>query len=254
MTRRDFAYAQARLQARHAQRPDEQLWRRLQGIATLEHYLQVAAGSALQHWVAGLQVQRDSHAIELLLRSRLRSYIDEVAGWLPKPWQAAVRWTKRLQDLPVIQYLLSDREPPAWVARDPVLAAFAGDSIDARRLAMSASDCLCLVQHWRPPLSIQEVWLQCWEQSWPDAPRYAAGLRRLAGIYAGQSETVLVGSSDVRGERRAALVSAYTRAFRRYAFEPGSAIAHIWLVALDVQRLRSGVLHRLLFPETLQAS
>jgi len=248
-----FAYAQARLQARHGQRPDERLWRRLQGIGELSHYLQVARRSVLQRWVAGLQPRQSSHAIEVSLRRQLRIYVDEVAGWLPEPWRAPIGWAKRLPDLPAIQHLLSEAAAPAWMNADPVLAPFAAGTFAERRKAVLDSECACLAQHWNPSVPLYQTWLQCWEQMWPHSPRLAPGLRRLGALHATPVGAALAGVTDVGGQQRAALQAQYERAFRRCPFQPAAAFAHLGLVALDVQRLRGAILRRLLFGETPEA-
>ena len=248
-----FAYAQARLQARHGQRPDQRLWRRLQGIGELAHYLQVARRSVLQRWVAGLQPRQSSHQIELSLRRQLRAYVDEVADWLPAQWRVPIGWTKRLADLAAIQHLLSESEVPDWMRADPALAPFVAATFAERRKAMLDSDCACLAQHWSPSVPLYQTWRECWEQMWPHAPQLAAGLRQLAALHASQKGAVLAGVADVRGQRRTALQAGYERAFRRRAFQPAAAFAHLGLVGLDVQRLRGGILRRLLFDATPEA-
>ncbi|MGD2073658.1 MAG: hypothetical protein PVI91_02160 [Gammaproteobacteria bacterium] len=248
-----FAYAQARLQARHGLRPDEQLWHRLQGVGELGHYLQIARSSVLERWVGGMRAEQSSHDIELSLRTQLREYIDEVAVWVPRAWRAPMAWTKRLHDLTAIRHLLTEQELPAWLSRDAALAPFTAGTIAERRRAMAGSDCSCLVQSWDPAVPVYQTWLQCWQQLWPKAPRLAVGLRRLGAIRELQASVTLAGVSDVRGEQRAALVGVYERAFRRYSFQPGAAFAHLALVALDLQRLRSGILRRRLFAETAEA-
>jgi hypothetical protein len=52
-----------------------------------------------------------------------------------------------------------------------------------------------------------------------------------------------------RGEPEAdrALETGLTRLFRRHAARPAAAYAHLGLLALDIQRLRAGLLRRRLF-------
>lgn len=245
----DFAYAQARLQARQGQRADERLWRRLQGVGDLGHYLQLARRSGLQRWVEGLQALQSSHDIELSLRRQLRGYADEVAGWLPEQWRVPMGWVKRLPDLAAIQHLLSQQAVPAWMHNDPAVAPFSTGTFAERRKAMHDSDCGCLAQRWNPAESMYRTWLQCWEPMWPRAPHLAAGLRYLGELQATQAGAGVANVGDVSGQQRAALQEKYQQAFRRYAFQPAAAFAHLALVALDVARLRGAILRRLLFDE-----
>lgn len=113
-----FAYAQARLQARHGMRPTEQLWRRLASTGDLANFLQQAQQTTLRPWVLGLQATQTSHTMELSLRQHFRRYTDEVAGWLPGNWCAVVRAAKRLPDLPALQYLLRGEAAPRWLLED----------------------------------------------------------------------------------------------------------------------------------------
>jgi hypothetical protein len=244
-----FAYAQARLQARHGRRPDEQLWRRLQGIGELGHYLQVARRSGLQRWVVGMQPRQSSDEIEVSLRGQLRAYVGEVASWLPPPWRAATGWTKRLPDLASIQHLLSQEAIPAWMMADSALEPFTAGTLAERRRAMHDSDCACLVQHWNPSVPLCQTWLQCWQKLWPQLPRLAAGLRQLGALHATLAGIELAGVTDLSGQQRADLQGAYERVFRRYPFQPAAVFAHLALVALDVQQLRGAILRRLLFDE-----
>jgi len=92
----DFAYAQARMQARHGARPDEASWRRLHASTSLGHFLDVARTTGLAPWVAHLDASQSAHQIERSLRAELESHVAEVASWLPEGWRAALRWTREL--------------------------------------------------------------------------------------------------------------------------------------------------------------
>ncbi|MEA2078575.1 MAG: hypothetical protein U9P00_01725, partial [Pseudomonadota bacterium] len=59
-----FAYAQARLQARHGQRADEKVWRHLHSTGDLSNYLQMARQTVLRPWVIGIDGSQSSHDIE----------------------------------------------------------------------------------------------------------------------------------------------------------------------------------------------
>jgi hypothetical protein len=184
-----------------------------------------------------------------LLRAQLRSYVDEVAGWLPGPWRTPMRWLRLLPDLAVLQHLLGQQSVPAWLQDDPVLAPFGAATPSERRKALRDSDCACLAEHWKPGVPLYRTWLRCWEKTWPAVPRLAAGLRQLAALEAEQAAAGLAGVADLGGQQRAALQRRYELAFRRYAFQPAAAVAHIALVTLEVQRLRGAILRRLLFDE-----
>lgn len=101
-----FAYAQARLQARHGQRADEQVWRRLHSTGDLSNYLQMARQTVLRPWVIGIDTSQSSHDIEFSLRRQFCRYVDDVSHWLPADWRAALQALKRLPALPALQLRL----------------------------------------------------------------------------------------------------------------------------------------------------
>lgn len=245
MTGIAFAYAQARLQARHGQRPGPLDWRRLQGVEDVVHYLQVARRTRLAPWVEDLHGEYDSDAVELVLRRRFYEYIDEVGQWLPQPWRESSGWLKRFPDLPALQHLMSGQEPPAWMSRDTQLRPFTPGDSGQRRRALRDSDCAVLVVAWERGETLTGAWLRHWRASWttqatPGLEQLAACLRRF-----------LRSSGAVEGggfeQRREALQARLTSIFRRYSFQPAACYAHLALTALDLMRLRAELLRRILF-------
>lgn len=246
-SRARFAYAQARLQARHGLRPDERLWRRLESIGDLTHYLQLARTSVLRPWVAGLSAEPGPHDIELALRQHYRRSVDEVAYWMPPGWGEAVDWVKRLPDLPALQYLLSGAVAPEWLHGDPALRPYAEDSNDARVLALQSSDCSVLLGGWNRGEPLMAAWLEHWRSLWPRAPRLAVGLERLVSILQRHLGALSLYTSGASAPLMDALHRDLNTAFRRYSFQPAAAFAHLGLVALDAQKLRAQLLQRALF-------
>ena len=106
-----FEYAQARLQARHAARPDELGWRHLHASASLEHFLESCRRTGLGAWIADVHSAQDAHHIERALCEAFRSHADEVASWVPAAWQPAVRAGAELPELPFIGGHATDLEP-----------------------------------------------------------------------------------------------------------------------------------------------
>lgn len=102
-TQPGLAYAQARLQARHAQLPGPALWSALEATRSLPAYLTAARSSTLARWVETLGADADARRIEQALQRRWRTEVDEVAGWLPARWQPAVRWFGSLPALPLAE-------------------------------------------------------------------------------------------------------------------------------------------------------
>lgn len=243
-----FAYAQARLQSRHAQRPGPADWRALQGVGDVVHCLQVARRTRLRHWVSALHGQQSSHQIERELRREFCDYLDEVAGWLPRPWGGTLEWVKRLPELPAILYLLNGAAPQPWMMDEPRLREFAGATAGQRLLALEQSDCALLVAAWRRGDNLTTAWLQQWLDSWPFDRASRQGLEQLVALlqrYMGVAQAKPGSSFD---GAREALLTQLTVVFRRYSFQPVACYAHLTLIALDLMTLRAELLRRLLFP------
>jgi hypothetical protein len=248
-----FSYAQVRLQARHGERADEHLWRRLQGTSDLASYLQTARQTSLRPWVTGIQGTHSSHEIELMLRRQYRGYVDQVAHWLPARWVSTVQSLRRVPDLPALQHLMTGEATAAWMLEDPELRPLSSENQDMRLEAMQNPDLAWLVQGWQREQALYITWLDYWRSKWPVATRLTDGLEYLARLVQ-QHILTQPGESIATGERRDALMQKLVAAFRRYSFQPAAACAHLGLIALDLEKLRGDLVGRLLFPETAGAA
>jgi hypothetical protein len=246
-----FAYAQARLQARHGQRPDEQLWRRLRSTGDLANYLQMARQTVLRPWVMGIDSGGSSDDIEFALRRQFRLYIDEVARWLPADWRSAFQALQTLLDLPALQYLLSGEGLPAWMPEDPVLRGFASQNVKLRGEAIQASEAGYLVQAWQRGEPLHDAWYDAWRRRWPGPARLNAAMERLGRLMLQHIRSVSADSGPSTAEQRQVLLSKLTTAFRKYSFQPAAAFCHLGLVALDLEMLRGDLLRRKLFSESV---
>lgn len=248
MSQAAFAYAQARLQSRHGERPLAIDWRRLEGVGNVVHFLQVARRTRLRRWVEELHGDQDSHAVELALRRQFCEYIDEVARWLPRPWRGTLGWLKRLPDLPAIQYLAGGEPPQPWMLKDPRLSAFTLSDREARLLALKDSDCRALVAACERGESIAGAWFRHWRKTWPGDACAREGLERLVSIL--RRYFIPANDADAPDPRKdhEALLAQLTMVFRRYSFGPVACYAHLGLTALDLIRLRAQLLERILLP------
>ncbi len=249
-----YAYAQARLQARHGQRADEQLWRRLHGTDDLANYLQMARQTVLRPWVNGIDANHSSHAIEFSLRRQFRLYVDGVARWLAADWQAAFQALHHLPDLPTVQHLLSGESAPAWLLEDPVLRRFASENIRLRTQALQASEFSYLVQAWRRGEALYNAWYDAWRQRWPGPDRLNAGMERLGRLLLRHIRSQGVNSGTSTARQRQWLANKLVAGFRNYSFQPATAFYHLALVALDLERLRGDLLRRKLFSENVRVA
>lgn len=251
----DFAYAQARIQARHGLRPDAATWRRLAGIGDRLSFLQHARTTPLRPWVLQFSSRTDVHELERSIRWQFRRSISEVAGWQPRPWRRAVSWTGQLLDLPALQHLLLGNPPPRWMTEDPNLEPIALADLRQRPQALENSEYAGLSRDWRAGTPLLESWLAHWRSLWPEqAGKRVRPLNELADRL--RHHVVIPITEDATDQHehdRERLMEELTYAFRRSSLQPATAYLHLALVALDVQRLRAALLRRTLFPESKEA-
>ena len=244
------AYAQARVQSRYGRRADAGVWLKLDNIHDLGSYLQAAQQMPLRHWVLGLGLDHSSHQIELTLRQKYRSHVDEVADWMPGEWKKALRWIKRLVDLPALQYLVEGGEPLAWMHSDPEIANFIADDphrcMQAIRLAGNA----VMVDSWQQSGSILTGWLAQWNRLRPQSSQQNRGIERLERLLHEQlrvqskhQQTTPPIDYDFIGERLRLI-------YRRFAFLPAAVVAYLAMVALDIHRIRNDLMQRLYFQQS----
>ena len=247
-------YAQARLQSRFGARPSEALWERLESAATPAAALALAESSSLRHWVAGLAADADSHAIEIALRVRWRECIAEVASWMPPRWQEALRWVGQLADLPAVAYLARGGAPLDWMFNDPALQGYACADAEARPILLragrtpAASERRSLPSTMSgdsEPARLRQAWLEAWRRRWPRWGDTGAldDLARLLEAAMAQPAT----------PARGALQTTLRRLFRRSLLTPAAAFIYLACTAIDLQRLRAGLMRARLVQEGLVA-
>jgi len=202
----EFAYAQARLQARHARSPDGAAWQLLEASHTAAHYLAQARSGPLAWWVEGLDDPRDAHRIERHTQARWQLLVNEVAGWLPRRWQPATQWFGALATLPL------------------------GDT--ARRGQQATTE-----------------WLERWHASLPRDAGVRALLRRPAELLLPR----LARHDGQRGTMVAAERRELLKLFRQHAGSAVAVFAFLAMAALDVERLRGGLVVRALFEPAIDA-
>lgn len=244
----DWCYAQARLQARHGARLDERDWRVLEGARSLDHYVERSRATSLRHFTDRLDARMSSHAVERTLRAEWRRYVAEVATWAPPAWQPAVAWVAYVPDLPALDRLLA-ADALGWMEDDPILAPLA-EVEPQRRIAILEDSALA-------PLSpanatgatLDERWLAHWRALWPQQCALdCQWLGKLAEIVGEHFEQIARADAQETSDRyRQDLARAITRVFRRRSGTPVALFAHLALIALDLERLRGGLVRRRLF-------
>jgi len=230
-SRRSFAYAQARAQARYGDRPGEPDWQRLGAVRSVTQYLEAARGANLNPWVSPLSHEMDHHQHERVLRAAWRDTVAEVSAWLPRAWRdAALAWSE-LPDLPSIEHVRQGRSAPGWAGQDGHLADALPDA------AGESED------------NAGAAWLARWRAAWPDQPRAEArALDAIAGVLfpAFAASDVPVRQAAYRSAE-VAIDAELTRLFRRHAGTQVAIFAYLAFLWRDFERFRGGLVRRQLF-------
>jgi hypothetical protein len=222
----EFAYAQARAQARHGRRLSPDTWSLLESSVGLSQFLHHVRGTALAPRVEHFSATTSPHVIERFLRREWRAEVDSAVRWAPARWRAAAGWTARLAELPAITYLEYGGEPQAWMADDAVLSTFA-----AGQMAAVSGDGLA-------------GWLRHWRLLWPDDAEDDAALDELVSLV---ERHAIRGRGIDADDWREKLEGRAVRILRRHREQPVTVFCHLLLCALELHRLRQGLLQRALF-------
>jgi len=250
-----FIYTQTRLQARHGMRPDERIWQIVESKKDLANYLQSARQTQLRYWVAGLQSSDNHHTIETTLAKLYREYVLDVARWVPSAWRESVEWIAVLVYMPAIQHLLLGNTSRSWMADIPELKSMTMSNLNMRLDAFSQTPYAPLLDAWQENQSLASAWLTCWQSLWPDKkPQAQAPLQHLITLVQEHLEIFSRLSPATTWRQRQRLASKLTLMFRKYAYQPVAIFIHLLLEALDLERLRSAILQRSLFPNYQEKS
>lgn len=236
-----FHYGQARLQARHGQRLDEESWRRLAAIPGFAVFLKQARETPLARWLQSVGADAGHEETDRALRLRFREHVAEVARWLPEAWQPAVRWIATLVDLAALAHVSAGHPPAPWMLRDPRLAPLCQGGADWGEYDP-------LIRRWRRGDPPARAWLDHWQSLWPRESRSDRPLLSLLALLH-QAGSALAGEQDAAAGRaiHQQLASQLEGRFRHLLFHPGVAFVHLALVALEMARLRGALCRRLLF-------
>lgn len=231
----DFGYAQARMQARHAERLGEADWHALAAIGEFSAFLAAARETPLKRRLRGISPRSSVHELEAQLRAELLESIAEVARWVPQAWRDAVDWCAALLYLPLARGVsLSGAAAPGlaeeWKRwRERLGAAGSQDDPFAH-------------------------WAAAWRAAWPPAPKRARqALEDLGAAVRAHRRGLeaLAGGADLPGReawaRRRTLGAQMLKHFRSGLMTPAAAFAYLALDALDLERLRAELVPRRLF-------
>jgi hypothetical protein len=246
-----LAYLQARLQARHGDRPSPDDWRVAEASTDLSHYLDAIRRTPLRRWVSDINHEMEPEAIERQLRAAWRDAVDRVARWSPEEWRPAVEWLRWLPDLPGVEHLMRGAKVPPWMRADPVMRELGFDEPQRRREALAQSP-LAPVQPEgdQDAPAVVEAWIAEWQRRLPAAGRDPqGGLAQLLELVRAHLEAMRSSDEPDGIALRNALAGRLTRWFRRGAGTATALFAHLALDGLELERLRAGVMTRRLMPE-----
>jgi hypothetical protein len=243
-----WSYVQARLQARHGERLHEGDWRALEATRAVDQYIERSRSTSLRRFTDHLNAKMSSHTMEGMLRMAWRSYVAEIAGWVVPTWKPAVEWVAHVPELPVIDVVLKGKAP-GWTGSDPVFGALAEG--DPQQQVPSRRN-LRLVPLYPARVSdelLAQRWLTHWRSLWPQhrGPDYE-WLAKLSDAVKDHVQRLdQAGIRDTSSPYRHDLAHHLTRIFRRRSGTPVAVFCHLALVALDLERLRGGLVRRQLF-------
>lgn len=252
----DFAYAQARIQARHGTRLTDRDWRRLDAMHDVAQYLHALRATSRARWVERITPGMSSHAMEARLRAEWRSYTQEIARFQPEPWRAAVAWTAFLADLPVLEHLVRGGVVHRWMAEDEIYGPWARADGRERAQTLAGSPVAALLQETSVGTPTLRAWLSVWRRLWP----------RSSSVHLGPLESVvraaIAHGAALRNPKaassvglRMALAQRLCVLFRRHFETAAASIAHLLLEALDLERVRAGLVRRVLLePQHVDAT
>jgi len=244
-TKSGFAYAQARVQARFARLPAEEEWQRLAAARTLASFLEEARAGPLREWVKGFSGQSDAHDVEAGMRTLFRETVEEVAGWVPRPWRDAVLWTRWLILLPLLDHVVRGGSLPGWTSRDPFLHGLRGEdgALDRERICRSGACALV-----EASADAATAWKEEWIRRRPPASgKHLSHLDALAKTLDVHIAAFRSASPEAAWGLRAELRARLSLLFHRRMLQPAEPFIFLILTALDLERLRAALLGRALF-------
>lgn len=247
----NLEYALARVHARHGGRPRESEWRRLEASRDLPHYLDALRSSSLAPWCSSFDTTTDGHALERGLRASWRGYVNAVAWWHPRAWQPWLGWLAWLSTLSLLAQLARAESAPAWLLADPVCGPLAPGDLERRRRAIEQTPLRPLAAGIGGGQPLGKLWWLHWQEL---APAMPADVRALLESVIRQFGHLIntLAAADSSVAARAELTAALSRAFRAGATSAIASLCHLSLVALDLERLRGGLISRRLFTASTQ--
>ena len=252
----DFAYAQARIQARFAVLPAEAEWQRLAGSRSLGAYLEDARVGPLRPWVKGFSALSGAHEVERGLRALAWEQVHEVAAWVPRAWRPSVQWIAWLPFLAVFEQLARASPLPPWAISWTIQDQRLRDLLDSDGVPSPAALQQQGVAALAAPGDAEQVasrWLHEWQGRWPSSRRGNAGpLEVFSRELSAHLAAFRNASPDTAWGLRHQLRDRLRLRFHQRLLQPLTVFLYLALVLLDLERLRGELLRRSIFSPGFQ--
>lgn len=236
----DWDAAQARLHGLRSGRPGSGDWLALEATLGWDEFLARARQAPFGRWLDSLSNEPTLHDIDRVLRAALRRDCARLANWYGEPWRKALLRLSAIVDLPLLAGLLRGDPAPATASDDPAWRPLiAAPATERFRLATG----LLLPSDHRVDAGLFDAWIRAWLAALPACtPEIRAGFSELTRVVADyrRRSAIAAATPAMRMHARLALL------FRRHAGTPVAMACEIAATALDLQRLRAGLLRRLL--------
>jgi hypothetical protein len=231
--------AHARISARHGERADEALWRRVEHVRELAAVLDLVRATPLSRWTRGVLPTSDAHAIEAALRREWQASVAAVIDWMPQPHQPAIAWFATWPDLPALVHTACGGTTWPWVV--PVVACEdrTASAEEAARLVHGS-----LARH----ENVVDAWCREWQRRMPAHTRANPGIAALRSALARERAAATTAGSVLR---RRVLGARLRMLLRAVTLTPAIAFVHLALECLEMERLRGELVWRATFPAAL---
>lgn len=251
----EFAYAQARLQAQHGVRPNDAAWSAMEATVALGQFVANARTTTLASHLEFFAPTVSAHDAEQALRSAWRRRVFEAARWVPQKWQAAVQWFATATELPVLVHLERGGQLPAWLYTDPLWRValnteptpLSQNLSTLARLAFEQPIESASIAAPTSPATI-DAWTREWRRRWPSEDAEMRGaLEEL--IVQVRTHVALMRAAESSMQGRALRQDMRAQLVRRLHMQAQTAaavFASLLLLALDLERLREGLVRRML--------
>ncbi len=242
-----LGYLQARLQARHGNRPDDADWHLVESSIDLLHFIDALRATELKRWVRGISPDSSAAEMERLLRSNWRDAVAQASSWAPQEWQEALLWCRWLPELPTLAHLLEGGPVRSWMQADPIVSTYAFDTPGACLAALAATELEPLRAFLTSDSNVRSAWTAVFKRLSPrsGSRAMAQAMTELERVLDEHHASMLVASADSDGQTmRRQIGSRFLRLFRRTSGTVVALFAFLVLEGLEAERVRAGLVTR----------